>query len=374
MRPDAADLSEGAVAFSVTEIVQNVDRLGANYVQGAYQSLSGALTQGGATGIAGLLLTLYVIFWGYGIWAGTASGGPSDHAFRLLRAFAIYALATSWSDFQGLVYGFMNDGPSALGNALLAAGRTANATGTSANLTTVNGVQQALQNIWDSSNSATEAFLQNGGILSWGPYIYAVVFTVTMAILIAYAVFLIIMAKMFLWILLGVAPIFIILMLFGATSRFTNGWITALAMYFVLQVLVYAFLAFYISLIQQSLDSLNGVAAAKNVSWAVVAPVFAMGIIGILVLHQLTSVAAMLAGGVAMQVPSIGRFLATVSGYRAAKALVGGVSHIRNPFNPASTSLRERRDAARLARVGAHARARGELPEFQRLAEQLKRP
>ena len=78
----------------VTQVLSSVDAVGCNYVQNAYQGLSQSLTGGGGTGVAGLLLTLYVITWGYGIWAGTATGGPTDHAWRLLRVFAVYAMAT----------------------------------------------------------------------------------------------------------------------------------------------------------------------------------------------------------------------------------------------------------------------------------------
>ena len=86
--------------FNITTLLQTVDQLGQNYVSSAYQALASAATSGGGTGVAGLLLTLYVIFWGVGIWQGTATGGPADHAFRLFRAFLIYAMATSWGDFQ----------------------------------------------------------------------------------------------------------------------------------------------------------------------------------------------------------------------------------------------------------------------------------
>ena len=75
--------------FNITSLLQSVDQIGQNYVQSAYQALSNAATSGGATSAAGLLLTLYVIFWGIGIWQGTATGGPADHAFRLFRAFVI---------------------------------------------------------------------------------------------------------------------------------------------------------------------------------------------------------------------------------------------------------------------------------------------
>ncbi len=163
-------------SFNITTLLQSVDQLGQNYVQSAYQALSSAATSGGATSAAGLLLTLYVIFWGVGIWQGTASGGPADHALRLFRAFVIYALATSWSDFQTLAYNALNNGPSAIGNALLSVVTNANSTGTSANLTSVNRVQSALQNMWDTTNSATEAFLQNAGISNWGHYRLPAVF------------------------------------------------------------------------------------------------------------------------------------------------------------------------------------------------------
>src|SRR5579863_8443243 len=98
MRAAPCVRSEAAMgsSFSITAFLQSVDQLGQNYVSAAYQALSSAATSGGATSVAGLMLTLYVIFWGVGIWQGTASGGPADHAFRLFRAFVIYALATSW--------------------------------------------------------------------------------------------------------------------------------------------------------------------------------------------------------------------------------------------------------------------------------------
>ncbi|MGO4283196.1 type IV secretion system protein [Bosea sp. TAB14] len=359
-------------SFSVTTLLQSVDQIGQNYVSNAYQALANASTSGGATSVAGLLLTLYVIFWGIGIWQGTATGGPTEHAFRLLRAFIIYALATSWNDFQTLIYNAMNSGPSAIGNALLSVVTTANNTGTSANLTSVNGVQNALQNIWDTTNSATEAFLQNAGITNWGPYIFAAVFYVAMAILIGFAIFLIILSKMFMWLLLALAPLFIILLLFGVTSRFFSGWLGAIAQYFVVQVLVYAFLAFYVSLIQQSIDALNGVAGSKSATWATIGPVVLLAIIGVLLLAQINNVAAAIAGGVPVHAPRIGAVLATATGYRLGLAANRIRLDLRNPFKPASLSRREELTARQRARVGLRAGSWAETAEFRRLADQIR--
>jgi type IV secretion system protein VirB6 len=359
-------------SFSVTTLLQSVDQIGQNYVSNAYQALANASTSGGATSVAGLLLTLYVIFWGIGIWQGTATGGPTEHAFRLLRAFIIYALATSWNDFQTLIYNAMNSGPSAIGNALLSVVTTANNTGTSANLTSVNGIQNALQNMWDTTNSATEAFLQNAGITNWGPYIFAAVFYVAMAILIGFAIFLIILSKMFMWLLLALAPLFIILLLFGVTSRFFSGWLGAIAQYFMVQVLVYAFLAFYVSLIQQSIDALNGVAGAKSATWATIGPVVLLAIIGVLLLAQINNVAAAIAGGVPVHAPRIGAVLATGTGYRLGLAANRIRLDLRNPFKPASLSRREELTARQRARVGLRAGSWAETAEFRRLADQIR--
>ena len=360
--------------FSITSLLQSVDQIGQNYVSTAYQALASAVTSGGATSVGSLLLTLYVIVWGIGIWQGTATGGPADHAFRLFRAFLIYALATSWNDFQALAYKLLNEGPSALGNALLSAVTTANNTGTAVNLTSVNGVQSALQNMWDTTNNATQAFLQNAGLTNWGPYIFAAVFYVVMALLIGFAIFLIILSKLFMWLLLALAPVFIILLLFGVTSRFFSGWLSALVQYFVVQVLVYAFLAFYVSLIQQSIDALNGVANSKTASWATIGPVVLLAIIGVLLLSQLNNVAAAIAGGVPISSARIGAVLATVSGFRLGMAVNSARLAVRNPLNPASTSRREELAARQRARVGLRAASWSQSAEFRRLAEQIKHP
>lgn len=361
-------------SFSITSLLQSVDQIGQNYVSTAYQALSSALTSGGATGVGGLLLTLYVIVWGIGIWQGTVSGGPADHAFRLFRAFLIYALATGWNDFQTFAYNGMNQGPSAIGNALLSAVTSASSTGTSANLTSVDGVQSALQNMWDTTNSATEAFLQNAGITNWGPYIFAAVFYVVMALLIGFALFLIILSKLFMWLLLALAPVFIILLLFGVTSRYFSGWLGALVQYFLVQVLVYAFLAFYVSLVQQSIDALNGVASSKSVSWGTIGPVVLLAIIGTLLLAQINNVAAAIAGGVPISSPRIGSVLASVSGYRLGRAANQLRLTVRNPLNPASISRREELAARQRARVGLRSASWSRSAEFQRLAEQIKNP
>lgn len=349
----------------VTDLLANVDRAGTTYVAQAYQALAQSLNDGGATSVGTLMLSLYVIIWGIGIWQGTATGGPSDHAFRLFRAFLIYTLATQWGEFQSLVYAAMNEGPAAIGNSLLNAVRNANNTGLSVNLTSVNAVQTALQNLWDTTGNAVSAFVRNAGITNPGPYFIAGILLIAMAILIGFGLFLIILSKVFMWLLLGLAPIFILLLLFGVSSRYFSGWLSTLIQYFLVQVLVYAFIAFYVGLTGAFFDRLNLANNGFTTTFADIAPVILIAIIGTLLLHQLNAVAASIAGGIPMSAPRLGQMLASA----------------RIPGTP-MLSFSERRAVNRMNRMQQHratlslAGPSSSVPrqssEYSRLANQLR--
>jgi type IV secretion system protein VirB6 len=360
--------------FTVDGFLQRVDQIGSTYVQNAYQQLAQALTGAGAGGsgvnVAALLLTLYVIFWGFGIWLGTARGGPLETIFRLFRAFAIYTMATSWSDFQLFVYDFFNATPSAIGNSMLGAVSSANNTGLGANLTSVNAVQTALTNVWNSTLNLASAFLNNAGLLSPGPYIFAGIMVVAVALLIAYAVFVITLAKLFIWLLLALAPIFIILLLFGFTSQFFSGWVRTVVLYFVVQVLIYAFLAFFLALSQQFFDAANGVASNQTATFGNVGPIIVVALIGFFLLMQIPVVAANIVGGFALGVPSILRGLGAGIG-----AGIGAGAGIRDTWQRArgrltTTELREGRTAARRSLA---ATAYLDSPQARQIKAQLSR-
>ena len=130
---------------------------------------------------------------------------------------------------------------------------------------------------------------------------------------------------------------------------------SALVQYFLVQVLVYAFLAFYVSLIQQTIDTLNGVANSKSATWATIGPVMLLAIIGILLLSQINNMAAAIAGGVPIFAPRIGAVLASASGYRLSAAANRARLAFRNPLSPTSMSRREELASRQRARVGLRA-------------------
>lgn len=335
----------------LTDLFTKVDTFGTNFVSQTYQSISSLLTGAGGSGtnIAALLLILYIIFWGFGIWAGTAKGGPTEIAFRLLRVFAIYTLATSWGDFDVYAYKIFNALPSAIGNALLTT-VSANSTGTSANLNTSDGVQNALQNMYNSAGAGFEAFTKNAGIMNPGPYFLGVVFVVVLILLIAYAVFLIILAKLFMWLLLALAPIFIISLLFGFSSHYFQGWLRTLVQYMIVQVLVYGFVAFFINISQQMFDKINQANGSFETTVTELFPVVLISAIGIMLLNQITYVASSIVGGVPMGQTSFGRFLS-----RGGSALSAAPNAARNwqlnrPSRGGGASINEQRQFAASAR------------------------
>ena len=227
----------------IPQLLGNVDTAGCNYVQGAYQALSTAVTSGGSgTSVASLILILYVIFWAFGVWSGTATGSATDAAFRLFRAFVIYTLATSWNDFVTFAYTVLNTAPSAIGNALLSAGGTTS-------YTSPNAIVTALENIWNQISQAYQAHVAFS-LFSLGAYVVGIACVVIIALFLAVATFTIILSKVFLWLLLGIAPLMILTLLFSASSRFFAGWLNSVVQYAVLQILVYAFLAFYLTVTQ----------------------------------------------------------------------------------------------------------------------------
>ena len=295
--------------FSVTGLLQNVDNIGHTYVQSTYQSLVNNLDSQGLGGsVATLMLTLYLVLWGYSIWAGTAQGSPTEICWRLFRVFIIYTMALKWAEFQTLAYNFINDAPESIGRAMLSASSTG--------YSSTGDVQNGLQQVIDITNDAAEKFVKNAGVLSWGVYIYAGTFQLVMYALVGIAIAAIVLAKVMTWILLATAPIFILLMLFAFTARYTIGWINAIILFFVVQIIIYAFLAFYLSLITGVLNALAAKASTVTVVWGDILPVELMGVIGIFLMIQIPAVAGMIVGTGGFHWPVLGRFLSLGGGFR----------------------------------------------------------
>lgn len=326
----------------IPTLLSNVDQTGCNYVQGAYQELARDVTAGGSgTSIASLLLVAYVILWGVGVWSGTATGSATDAAFRLFRAFTIYTLATSWSDFVSFAYTMFNDGPTAIGNRLLMVGNNNS-------YSSPNAVVSALENIWNQISQAFQAHVAFS-LFSLGAYLVGVACVIVIALFLAVATFTIILSKVFLWLLLGVAPLMILMLLFNASSRYFSGWMNGVVQYAILQMLVYAFLAFYLTVTRPIFANLSTTMSSGNVDWAALAPFVLIGLTGLFLISQLPALASSITGGMPMYGLTVG---ALWRGYSRpfADAALGA----RLPFVTRwslNRSIADRQAAARVKRI-----------------------
>jgi type IV secretion system protein VirB6 len=191
------------------------------------------------------------------------------------------------------------------------------------------------------------------------------------ALLIAYAVFLITLAKLFLWLLLALAPVFILLLLFGVTSRFFAGWLSALVQYATVQILVYAFLAFYLSLSQQFFDQVTAVSGAQTATFGNVAPNIVVALIGFFLLMQISMVAATIAGGIAIRAPSLGRSLDGARGLLALPAQGWREARDGAQRRLGRLTLTERQIGERMGRQQLAARGWLQSPEARQIQAQL---
>jgi type IV secretion system protein VirB6 len=156
-------------------------------------------------------------------------------------------------------------------------------------------VTQGLTDIWNSGIAVVKAMVDAGGITAVGMYILAIVVLAVVCILCAIAVTLLMIGKMTMFILLAIGPIVLCCALFNLTSRVVDGWITSLAGYALLPIIVYVILGFMLTLLKARVDALTADASAANMT--TLAPFMLMSIVTAFLLTHSIAIALAIAGG-----------------------------------------------------------------------------
>lgn len=300
----------------VSDLMQRVNGIGERFVSATYGSLGGSLQTAFTAA-----LTIYVAWWGIQLVTGRAGVSAADIIWRVGRACLVYALVFSWSSFELLVFEVADKVPTAIGKVILNG-----VTGSTSDPT------QALSDVWHAAQKASERMVAAAGFRNIGLYIMAAVTIIFAAFFVGFALALLILAKLATWVLLSLGPFFIALALFAMTSRFFTGWIAQVSSFALIPLFVYAFLGFFLSLIQQIVDDLARHADDGSLSWTYIAPFILLTLIGTLVLTQVNTIAAGIAGGVPLREPGLMNWM-----QRGAAA----------PFRGAATMLRRRRVRSR---------------------------
>lgn len=267
----------------ITDMITMVDSTTATYTQAAYQSVVGAHSVE-----IHLVLVAYVALFGWGVMTGRIEMPIKQAAQHLLLMLIVFGLATRWDIFSVWFYDVFTTGP----NRLIAAVSNGNV-----------NPQGQLSNVYDQGMRAADDLFQAGGWRAVMPLLLGGAVALCTVLIVGYALFLIVLAKLALAVLLAIAPVFIMFLLFPATRNFFNSYLGQVMNFAMVPVLVYGILALALSIITMALSQFNSAnmsQGALTVSSYVVLSEFIVFVI----LMQVMGMASALGGG--LQLTTLG--------------------------------------------------------------------
>ena len=242
------------------------------------------------------MLTLYVVLWGLASFRGAIKEPFDEFLRRLITICIVFGIGFNVANYNVLITNIFLRGPDEF---VAGMARSAGA----------GGVINGLDAMFEQGFAIGARFWTKAGILDgdFGMYFVALFVWSLTIVVTAYAFFLMALSKIMLTIVVGIGALFFLGLLFQATAGFFNSWLRQLANYFLIPVLVVM-----VNLLLLKLFARAAAGAAAITSTAEVAQVFpfaAMGIVSLLALASVLSLASGLAGGVSLSSFGMGRFV-----------------------------------------------------------------
>ncbi|UVW30685.1 type IV secretion system protein [Massilia sp. H6] len=297
---------------------------------------------GAVSGVAYSMLIIYVMLWGWTMLRGMISEPITDGIARIVRLAVIVGIALNTGRYSTYISDFLWNTPEAMAGIV--------ASGYSDPDTNVQYLDGLMSKLYDLGNGYYEnAFASGGMIPDLGLLAAAFLIWVAAVAATAYAAFLLALSKMALAILLGIGPIFVLLLIFDGTKRFFEAWLGQALNYVFLVILTAGAIKLIMTIIVQYLNvAAGGSPAALTVELAV--PAVVMCLIAALVMMQLPSIASALGGG------------AAISTLGAAGWTYGKATTAVSALRPTSLRRSLNRAASDVRVVGGGAKAVGRVP------------
>lgn len=273
---------------------------GFQFYEHTFNNLSSALSTyvsttasdiiGAISGVAYSMLMIYMMLWGWTMLRGMISEPITDGVARIIRLSVITGIALSLGRYNQYVSNFLWDSPDALASII--------ASGYSSSTNNVQYLDALMTKIYDlgqvfwAKGQAAGAIVPDFGLLMVALLIWTAGVAAT-----AYGAFLLALSKMALAILLGIGPIFVLLLIFEGTKRFFESWLGQALNYVFLVVLTASAIKLIMTILDAYLIQLGPV-ADPNLTQAL--PCIVLCIIAALVMMQLPSIASALGGGAAI--------------------------------------------------------------------------
>lgn len=270
----------------IVALLNKVDSISQQFVLNGYQQLVNTYSPA-----IYALASLCVIIYGYAALQGWVSLSLAETSKRVLTIGFVLAFALNWGTFSDYVYRLFTQVPNEISGILIKA--IPNSI-----YDTTGGINSALQQAWYDGFGFVSALWERGGLQNWFPYFWAAAVFVIVLLLVSISLIELIVAKFGLAIFLVLAPLIIPMMLFKATKEIIfDGWLKHLITFAFVPIFVTSALALGLSLLSDSVGTVQQAISADNVSITKIAPYVLFAVVCLGLVIKATHMAASIANG-----------------------------------------------------------------------------
>jgi len=237
-----------------------------------------------------LLLTAYIIIMGFGVMRGLVAVPLNAFLESAIKFGIIFAFVSSWPLFSTYIVDVITNTPDALAGVISGTGTTGDSATSQVGL------------IYNRSiASVTYIAEQRGWVL---PYILAAVIFIPATIMMVFSLFLIVLSKIAIAVLVGVAPLFILFLMFSMTRQMFEAWLRQVINY----IFVIVFTVAILGLTNSMTDRVVSNIPVENIVFGDVIPTCVVFLLVFLLLTQVMNIASSLAGVLSLSTQNIGQY------------------------------------------------------------------
>ncbi len=186
------------------------------------------------------LLVIYCAGLGWLVIRGLIPLTPMAVAWHMIKAAFIFALALHWDYFAFFFQNFFLHGIDHIAKFFVTA-----------------SAEDALAHVWESGNNVFADVWRNAGADFLLGNMMGLIGFLAVTGVTALALFYLIMSKIALSVLLMLAPVIVPTYLWSATRGIFNSWLQLLTQWAMTPLFIYAFLSFFLKLLQNQIDALK---------------------------------------------------------------------------------------------------------------------
>ena len=256
-----------------------------------------------------LMSVLFVVITGYLMLTGRLNLSLSELFPRIVKWLAVIAIVLNFDAMIVLLFNLFTNVPEAVATSLANIGGE-----------TEGSINGSVGLVWSQGMEAAQNIFAEAGLTTWSPIIFGILVLIVTLLAVVYITFLLMLAKLAVAVLLGLAPFFIVLYIFDATRPVFEGWLRQLISFALIPVFLYGLLALLISMMNTMSDQMLAATAAGVWGITHVGPYALVMVVAVLLATQVMGWAAGVGGGFSLS--SLGA-LGTATRYGAGYATGG---------------------------------------------------